>query len=195
MRHIVELHGGTVYAESAGMGRGATFTISFPFAAHPTMSAPSRSAIRRTQALDRSGKTKDYDGLADLRVLFIDDDQRTREAVLEVLELPEPASSWRHRPPKAWPAVDTFKPQVILCDIAMPGEDGYAFVRKLRARDRTDRGPRRRRAGPGDPAGHGRLRPAAVAGRCADAEGRHAGGGRPAGPFETRNPTPCCVAH
>ena len=73
--------------------------------------------------------------LAELRVLFIDDDQRTREAVLEVLQLAGARVELAASAAEGLLAVDMFKPNVILCDIAMPGEDGYAFVRKLRAHD------------------------------------------------------------
>jgi len=135
VRHLVELQGGTVSAESEGPGRGATFSVTFPFA--PVAADPSDlpSDARQVHALDRPGRTKHYDGLVGLRVLFIDDDLRTREAVQEVLQLTGAVIALAGSAAEAVEAVDTFKPQVILCDIAMPGEDGYTFMRKLRVRE------------------------------------------------------------
>ena len=128
-----QLHGGTVHAESAGIDQGATFTVTFPLARKVSASR-SRRRAERAQPLDRPGKTKRYDALVDLRVLFIDDDLRTREAVQEVLALTGARVELAASVAEGLAAVEAFKPQVILCDIAMPDEDGYAFVRKLRAR-------------------------------------------------------------
>jgi CheY-like chemotaxis protein len=136
VRHLVELHHGTVLAESAGEGHGATFSVTFPLAdAQSEHDADRPSAIRESQALDRPGWRKSYDALVGLRVLFVDDDLRTREAVQEVLRLAGALVELAASAHEGVAAVDVFKPQVILCDIAMPGEDGYAFIRKLRARE------------------------------------------------------------
>ena len=135
VRHLVELQGGTVQAESAGTGQGASFAVTFPLARQKHVSEQLATSARSTQALDRPGKRQHYDGLAGLRVLFVDDDLRTREAVLEVLQLTGARVELAGSAAEGMAAVDRFKPQVILCDIAMPGEDGYTFMRKLRARE------------------------------------------------------------
>ncbi len=133
VRHLVEMQGGTVRAESEGAGRGATFSVTFPFA--PVAVEASDVDESSVHALDRPGRTKRYDRLTGLRVLVIDDDLRTREAVQEVLELAGVVIELAASAAEGLAAVDTFKPQVILCDVAMPGEDGYTFIRKLRARE------------------------------------------------------------
>ncbi|HTU57138.1 MAG TPA: response regulator, partial [Polyangiales bacterium] len=89
----------------------------------------------QVRSLDRPGNAKQYSTLKDLRILYIDDDFRTREAVLEVLELTGARVALAASPADGMLALDVFKPHVILCDLDMPGEDGFDFVRKLRARE------------------------------------------------------------
>ncbi len=123
VRHIVNVHGGRVRAESAGEGRGATFTVMLPLAAHD---GAATSATRSTVTRSISG----------VRVLLVEDDDDTREACAAMLE--GQGAEVRAAPSVAegLAAFEEFAPQVILCDIAMPGEDGYAFIKKLR----VDRG-------------------------------------------------------
>jgi two-component system CheB/CheR fusion protein len=133
VRHLVELHGGAVRAESAGLGRGATFVVTFPLL-QASPGAEDQPPSQPMHALDRPGKTKRYDALAGLRVLIVDDDQPTREAVFEVLQLAGARVEQAASAAEGMNAIDSFEPQVIVCDIAMPLEDGYTFMRKLRAR-------------------------------------------------------------
>jgi len=73
--------------------------------------------------------------LKHLRVLFVDDDLRFREVVWEVLHY---AGAWVELAASAaegMEAIEAFKPQVIVCDITMPVEDGYSFIRRLRLRE------------------------------------------------------------
>ena len=134
VRHLVELQGGSVHVHSAGVDRGATFTVTFPFAcADAAETDPANAAA--FHSLDRPGRMKPYEALAGVRVLFIDDDFRTREAVLEVLELTGARVALAASVADGLMALETFDPHVVVCDIAMPGEDGYSFMRKLRARE------------------------------------------------------------
>jgi chemotaxis methyl-accepting protein methylase/signal transduction histidine kinase/chemotaxis response regulator CheB len=137
VRHLVEVQGGTVSAESAGVDEGASFLVRFPFAAIKTEGEVTAVRPRPTQVLDRPGKTRQYDALMELRVLFVDDDQATREAVREVLQYTGAQVEVAACAADGATAVATFKPHVILCDIAMPEEDGYTFMRKLRAREKA----------------------------------------------------------
>jgi CheY-like chemotaxis protein len=95
----------------------------------------SETAASHARPLDRPGNAKEYTSLKDLRILYIDDDFRTREAVLEVLELTGARVALAASPADGMLALEVFKPHVILCDLDMPGEDGFDFVRKLRARE------------------------------------------------------------
>jgi two-component system CheB/CheR fusion protein len=126
VRHIVEVHGGEVRAESPGQGGGATFRIKLPLATHGV--APETSAPR---SVARS--------IAGVRVLLIEDDEDTRGAFTMMLH--ELGADVRAAASAAegMAAVEEFRPNAIFCDIAMPGEDGYSFIRKLRSQG-PDRG-------------------------------------------------------
>ena len=122
VRHIVNVHGGEVCAESPGERKGATFTVTLPLAAQ---NEDAMSVAKRT--VSRS--------INSIRVLLIEDDDDTRAAFAAMLE--EQGADVRAACSAAagLALVETFAPQVILCDIAMPGEDGYGFIRKLRSRE------------------------------------------------------------
>lgn len=85
--------------------------------------------------LEPPARMQPYAALAGFRILFVDDDLRTREAMLEVLQLTGACVALAASAAEGMAAVDTFKPQAILCDIAMPDEDGCSFMRRLRARE------------------------------------------------------------
>ena len=137
VRQLVELHGGTVQAQSAGLGQGASFTAALPLlrASDSAAVALQPAVADRTSAFVGPANTRTHAGLSGLRVLFIDDDQSTREAVLDVLELAGARVQLAASAAEGATALVGFQAQVIVCDIAMPGEDGYSFIRKLRARE------------------------------------------------------------
>lgn len=120
VRHLVHVHGGEVRVESPGLGHGATFRVTLPLAVHGASSA---ATVARSVARSISG----------VRVLLVEDDDDTREAFAAMLN--ELGADVRVAPSVAegLAVVETFRPQVILCDIAMPVEDGYTFIRKLRS--------------------------------------------------------------
>ncbi|HEX5658065.1 MAG TPA: ATP-binding protein [Polyangiales bacterium] len=124
VRQIVELHGGEVAAASDGADRGAQFTISLPVALEVESTPEPAQSLATPPGL--------LDGL---RILVVDDDRVARTAVTdllshagaEVLSAPSAAD--------ALEAVVECGPQLMLCDIAMPGEDGYSLIRRVRALD------------------------------------------------------------
>jgi PAS domain S-box-containing protein len=127
VRHLVELHGGSVRVDSEGEGRGATFTITLPApAAH---AAPSGEA-RRSSIIDEP-----HAGLPSIngvRVLLVDDLAEAREMITFALnsngaEVRSAASA-----AEGLSMLGEWRPDVILADIAMPGMDGYTFIRKVR---------------------------------------------------------------
>jgi len=129
VRHLIELHGGRVAAESEGEGKGAAFSVYFPLRA--------RSEKYATAALEDGGATSvPLPSLKGLRILLIDDQAEARESLTVVLSTAgaDVFSADSAKQALAWlPTVaENALPHVLICDIAMPGEDGYAVLRKLR---------------------------------------------------------------
>jgi signal transduction histidine kinase len=125
-RHLVEAHGGTVRADSEGRGRGATFTVRLPAAAPRrtiTVAAP-------PAGVDRSWPLA---GLAQLRVLVVDDDPDSREVVREVLEQAGAQVEVAASTHEALLSIVQQPPDVLLSDLGMPEEDGYQLMRQVRA--------------------------------------------------------------
>lgn len=125
VQHLTELHGGTVQAESAGEGLGATFTVSLPLLKGQEP-APSQEV---SPALPASGALP----LAGVRVLLVEDEADTRDLLVFILEgagaIVKPAQS-------AIAALELFshrQPDVLVSDIGMPEMDGYALIRQIRA--------------------------------------------------------------
>jgi PAS domain S-box-containing protein len=134
VRHLAELHGGTAHAYSAGEGQGASFTVKLPLMVMPDAERFSAEAATRHRA--GAGYEAAFDclpTLGGLRVLVVDDERDTRELLVAVLgqcgaEVTPVASV-----ADALAALDDHKPDVVVSDVEMPGEDGYSFIRKLRA--------------------------------------------------------------
>jgi signal transduction histidine kinase len=130
VRHLVELHGGSVRAESEGEGRGATFTVTLPAGnLEPRISIEENAATRRTVRF------------RGLKVLVVDDDQDTCETVEGVLKRAGAEVRTCLSASQALTAMDSWVPDVLVSDIGMPGEDGYSLIRKVRAR-KTEEGGR-----------------------------------------------------
>lgn len=127
VKHLVELHGGTVRASSAGEGQGATFSIHLPLAlVHRKPQAQERLHPKAPRAVARDFKLPDLSGV---RVLVVDDEPDGRDLVRFVLEdcgaEVIPAESGR----EALALLEEHKPDVIVSDIGMPEMDGYEFIK------------------------------------------------------------------
>jgi two-component system CheB/CheR fusion protein len=133
VRHVVETLGGSVAARSEGVGRGSTFTVTFPLTGFGRDDGM-LPELPISQPLDRPGRARQYGELHGLRVLVLDDDPGTLEAILDVFRLSGAIVKAASSVAEALLAFEAFDPQVLVCDIAMPESDGYAFIRKLRAR-------------------------------------------------------------
>jgi signal transduction histidine kinase/AmiR/NasT family two-component response regulator len=134
VKHLVELHGGTVAAASPGKGAGATFTIDLPARAARIEPGSRLPADERGGPLDRTAAHGV--ALEGLRVLAIDDHPDARELIATMLER-EGASvhavgSAADATAYLAAALPASPPAVILCDIELPDQDGYAFLEKLR---------------------------------------------------------------
>jgi CheY-like chemotaxis protein len=101
---------------------------------HWLSSEDSNSLSRRPRPLDLPGRTRDYAELRGLRILIVDDDPPTLDAIVEVLTISGAVVRGESSSASATRALDQFAPQVVISDIAMPIQDGYSFIRGLRAR-------------------------------------------------------------
>jgi signal transduction histidine kinase/ActR/RegA family two-component response regulator len=128
-RQLVELHGGTVRAESPGDGHGATFTVTLPRAHAPALARPEAPG-----AEDGSVDRRSMPVLRGVHVLVVDDDAAAREMVTAALEYCGAAVTTAASAVEARQRLAEESCDVLLVDIAMPGEDGYAFIRDIRAR-------------------------------------------------------------
>jgi PAS domain S-box-containing protein len=141
VRHLVELHGGTVGAASPGKGRGATFIVTLPLAA-PRKEASGAGRDRPAGAGEiQPDSVLALDYLRDLRVLLVDDEPDARDLLSLMLtdygaEVKTCASA-----AEALQTLDDWRPDVLASDIGMPGEDGYDLLKKIRARE-PERGGR-----------------------------------------------------
>jgi CheY-like chemotaxis protein len=121
-KYIVQEHHGSIHIESPGRDRGTTVTVQLPLA-EPMAAALTGNGSRRTEG---NGP------LSGMRLLLVEDDADTREALTELLAAegaevrPVPSAS------AGLAALKEFAPHVIISDIGMPDEDGYAFLRKVR---------------------------------------------------------------
>ena len=137
VRHLVEMHGGTVLANSEGEGQGATFTVMLPIT--PLYQVDASGSRVHPGARDLSPEldecTERLDGL---RILVVDDEADTRELLKQGLEYCGAKVTVAGSAAEALDALAGQVPDVLISDIGMPGTDGYAFIRQVR-RLPTDR--------------------------------------------------------
>ena len=132
VRHLVELHGGTVRAESPGAGQGATFTVELPRVdPHATASPDERgsgSTVDSSEACQRTA-------LAGYRVLVVDDQEDARDLLATILTASGAHADTASSVQDALRQLDVARPDALLADIGMPGADGYLLIREVRRRD------------------------------------------------------------
>jgi PAS domain S-box-containing protein len=121
VHHLVELHGGTVQAESPGEGQGATFTVRLPLM--PTSPQINQESSSSELASDLTG----------IKVLIVDDDADTREFVAFLIEQYGADVISVASAGEALVALTRSQPDVLISDIGMPEVDGYMFLRQVRA--------------------------------------------------------------
>ena len=130
VRELVELHGGTVHAESPGKDLGATFTVILPIAA--LLLLPLAEEEPTPSTIPPLSLAPPYNVLEGTRVLVVDDEADARDALVSLLERygaeVRPAASVA----EAMVALETDLPDVLISDLGMPGEDGYELIRRVR---------------------------------------------------------------
>jgi PAS domain S-box-containing protein len=128
VRHLVELHGGTVNAESQGPDQGATFTVRLPLMEERV--EPARGPGREPAADAAGTAPVRLDGV---KVMVVDDELDMRDFLSVSLRQYGADVTALASVGEAVAALEREKPDVLVSDIGMPGEDGYALIRKVRA--------------------------------------------------------------
>ncbi|ABA24380.1 PAS/PAC sensor hybrid histidine kinase [Trichormus variabilis ATCC 29413] len=126
VRHLVELHKGTILAESPGVGKGATFTVRFPLIQENREPRPAPTE-------NFSGDGANSSPLAGLKVLIVDDETDTRNFLGFLFEEYGAISSTSASVETALAVIDQLKPDILISDIGMAEQDGYTLIRKLRS--------------------------------------------------------------
>ncbi len=133
VRHLVELHGGSVAVDSDGEGRGAAFTVLLPVRA-----AVPEDAGEEVPLLEAGLKPQVWDCpalLQGVRVLVVEDEEDTRELLITALEQCGAQVTGVPSAADALASLDRLPADVLVSDLAMPDEDGYSLIRKVRARE------------------------------------------------------------
>ena len=130
VRHIVEMHGGSVFAASDGPGRGATFKVRIPIAC----AQPADEHVPPTLESDTilANPAKRAAALRGRKILLVDDEPDSRELLAAVLELAGAVPMIAPSAIDALRMIEQEHPDVVVSDIGMPGYDGYWFIRELR---------------------------------------------------------------
>jgi len=129
VRHIVELHEGSVRAESDGEGRGATLVVELPLPTDDVRSAPKPAAVYRRL----ESATSRVINLAGRRILVVDDEPDARDLLAQILGQAGADVTVVASADEALETLRRWRPDVLVSDIGMPGDDGYVLIRKVRA--------------------------------------------------------------
>ena len=135
-KHLVELHGGTIAVQSEGVGKGATFTLTIPMATVRAAADTGQTGVAEANA------SRTLEGL---RVLVVDDERDARDLISAILVDAGVEVRTAEDAGAAMREMKIFFPHVLVCDIGMPGEDGYSLMQRIRALP-ADRGGRIRAA-------------------------------------------------
>jgi len=127
VRDLLELHGGTVQADSPGEGQGTTFTVRLPLIKGERQEAGDEKSDSSLLTLTPSASL-----LTGLQILVVDDDTDTREFLVTTLTEYGANVTAAASANEALKALEWLKPDVLISDIGMPAEDGYALIRRVR---------------------------------------------------------------
>lgn len=136
-RHLIEIHGGAIEATSRGAGHGATFTVKLPLAGSiadglgTSLAAPGRIDAEQ----EKSERLKSQQVLSGLQVLIVDDDLDTLELLSAALTQRSANVTAVSSAAAALDSIKAFRPDVLISDIAMPGQDGYELIGRVLALD------------------------------------------------------------
>ncbi|HEX3282422.1 MAG TPA: ATP-binding protein [Pyrinomonadaceae bacterium] len=132
VRQLVELHGGTIKAASEGSGKGATFIIKLPLAPPHKASARREGVTGRLALKSETTSVAVVPQLDGVRVLLVDDDPDTLQILSMMLEESKASVEIARSVREALEVLEWYTPDVLVSDLAMPDEDGYSLISKLR---------------------------------------------------------------
>ncbi|HKG98023.1 MAG TPA: ATP-binding protein, partial [Pyrinomonadaceae bacterium] len=141
--YLVRQQAGTVSALSAGTGKGATFTVEFPLSSSEVISSdlgPARLFSDQARALVLSSEASGNQKLKHRRILIVEDDPDTRELLKTVLAQHGAEVTTADSGPRALAEITHVKPDVIISDIGLAGQNGYDLIRKIRSLDPEEGG-------------------------------------------------------
>lgn len=136
VRHLVELHGGTITANSQGSGKGATFIIKLPLA--PSVAPRGKKQnenLQQKRAAQSDSAT--LPALDNVKVLLVDDDPDTLQILSVMLSEAKAGVQRAASVGEALEILTWYEPEVVVSDLAMPGEDGYSLIAKIRDLEAT----------------------------------------------------------
>lgn len=134
VKSLVEMQDGAISAESAGEGLGATFTLLFPL-----IDQAAHVLLEESAPLEHTGIGNGHH-LQNLKILLVEDGDKTRVALAQLLAAQGATVQAEASTKDALEAFKTFRPDVVVSDIAMPQEDGHSLIRKIRKLDRDQGG-------------------------------------------------------
>lgn len=127
VRNLVEMHNGAVHVMSEGIGKGTTFTVELPL-----YSIPSQK-INESLEKSKQDEVEEVLSLSGIHILIVDDDKDTRELLAQIIEGYEAKVTTTASASEALSILFQLEPDILLSDIAMPQEDGYSLIRKIRS--------------------------------------------------------------
>src|SRR5262249_34697425 len=134
VRYVVEMHGGTVEASSPGKGQGATFKVRFPVASPEVLLQAAKRPGAELKQLTGLGHVDENQNLDGVHVLVVEDDPYTLEMLKVILENRGAKVFTALSAADALKALERFRPDALISDIAMPEQDGYELIEKIRQR-------------------------------------------------------------
>jgi CheY-like chemotaxis protein/anti-sigma regulatory factor (Ser/Thr protein kinase) len=140
VKQLVDLHGGSVRAESGGENRGATFTVTLPVRAAQADRRQSTPALKSVPLPEASYAAAESPDLRGIRVLVVDDDLEARELLEAIMRSAGAEATTAPSAARALEILERNRPDLIICDIAMPDGDGYSLIQKLRSRTDAEGG-------------------------------------------------------
>ncbi len=128
VRHITEMHGGTVHVSSAGENKGSTFVVRLPLIVQTEEESAATELRRNAQTLENELELS----LAGMLILVVDDEEDTRQLLVQSLTFYGATVTTASSAEQAFVELQDKNPDVMVSDIGMPDEDGYSLIRRIR---------------------------------------------------------------